>query len=59
MSEFKQGQAVKFTNPRSQVKSGKYIGQINTGAGRGQGIYAQVEVDGKTLKVRPSKLTSA
>lgn len=59
MSEFKAGQAVKFTNPRQQLKTGLYRGEINTGNGRGQGIYAQVEVDGKTLKVRPSKLTAA
>lgn len=59
MSEFKNGQAVKFTNPRQQLKTGLYRGEINTGNGRGQSIYAQVEVDGKTLKVRPSKLTAA
>ncbi|GAB3482221.1 hypothetical protein [Azotobacter salinestris] len=59
MSEFKAGQAVKFTNPRQQVKTGTYRGEINTGIGRGQGIYAQVEVDGKILKVRPSRLSAA
>lgn len=59
MSEFKKGQAVKFTNPRQQVKTGKYVDQVDLGPGRGQGIYAQVEVDGKTLKVRPSKLVAA
>ncbi|CAD5376745.1 conserved hypothetical protein [Pseudomonas sp. OF001] len=59
MSEFKKNQPVKFTNPRGQMKTGKYLGEVNTGAGRGQGVYAQVEVDGKTLKVRPSKLRAA
>ena len=59
MSEFKKNQPVKFTNPRGQLKAGKYLGEVNTGAGRGQGVYAQVEVDGKTLKVRPSKLRAA
>lgn len=59
MSEFTKGQAMKFTNPRGQQKAGKFIDTINLGAGRGQGIYAQVEVDGKTLKVRPSKLVAA
>lgn len=59
MSEFKKGQAVKFTNPRQQEKVGKYLDQVDLGPGRGQGIYAQVEVDGKTLKVRPSKLRAA
>lgn len=59
MSEFKKGQAVKFTNPRKQERIGKYVGQINLGEGRGKGIYAQVEVEGKTLNVRPSKLIAA
>ena len=59
MSNFKKGQAVKFTNPRGQQKAGKFTDTINLGDGRGQGIYAQVEVDGKTLKVRPSKLVAA
>ncbi|MNG20229.1 hypothetical protein D3C84_1044650 [compost metagenome] len=59
MSEFKKGQAVTFTNPRKQERVGKYVGEVDLGAGRGQGIYAQVEVDGKTLKVRPSRLRAA
>lgn len=57
MNEFTKGQAVTFTNPRGQQKAGKYLGTIDLGAGRGQGIYAQVDVDGKTMKVRPSKLS--
>ena len=40
MSEFKKGQAVKFTNPRGQQKAGKFIDTIDLGAGRGQGICA-------------------
>ena len=28
MSEFKKGQAVKFTNVRQQEKTGKYLGQV-------------------------------
>lgn len=59
MSEIKKGQAVKFSNPRGQVKTGKYLGQVNLGEGRGKGLYAEVEVDGKTMKVRPSKLRAA
>lgn len=59
MSDFKKGQKVKFTNPRKQERTGKYVGQINLGEGRGKGVYAQVEVEGKTLNVRPSKLSAA
>lgn len=59
MSNFKKGQAVKFTNPRKQERFGKYVGKINLGEGRGKGVYAQVEVEGKTLNVRPSKLSAA
>ena len=59
MSEFKNGQKVTASLPRGIEKEGKYLGEINLGAGRGQGVYAQVEVDGKTLKVRPSKLRAA
>lgn len=59
MSEFKKGQAVKFTNVRQQEKTGKYLGQVNLGEGRGKGLYAEVEVDGKPLRVRPSKLRAA
>ena len=59
MSEFQKGQAVKFSNPRGQVKAGKYVGQIDRGPGKGKGVYAQVDVDGKTLNVRPAKLSAA
>jgi len=59
MSEFKKGHPVKFANPRGQVKYGKYVGEVNLGPGRGQGLYAQVDVDGAILKVRPSKLQAA
>lgn len=59
MSEFKKGQAVTATLPRGIEKQGKYIGETNLGPGRGQGIYAQVEIDGKTMKVRPSRLRAA
>lgn len=59
MSEFKKGQAVTATLPRGIEKQGKYLGEVNLGAGRGQGVYAQVEVEGKTLEVRPSKLRAA
>lgn len=59
MSEFKKGQAVTATLPRGVEKKGKYLGEVNTGDGRGKGIYAQVEIDGKTMKVRPSKLRAA
>ncbi|MFB8828711.1 hypothetical protein ACE0DR_03650 [Azotobacter sp. CWF10] len=59
MSEFKAGQAVKFTNLKKQLKTGLYRGEINTGNGRGKGIYARIEVDGKILKVRPSRLSAA
>lgn len=59
MSEFQKGQAVKFSNPRGQLRVGKYLGEINRGPGKGKGVYAQVEVDGKPVSVRPSKLTAA
>lgn len=59
MSEFQKGQAVKFSNPRKQEKTGKYLGQTDRGPGKGKGVYAQVEVDGKTLNVRPAKLSAA
>lgn len=59
MSEFKKNQPVKFTNQRGQMKTGKYLGEINRGPGKGKGVYAQVEVDGKPVSVRPSKLRAA
>ena len=55
----KKGQAVTFTNPRGQVRAGKYLGEVNLGPGRGQGVYAEVDVDGKTLRARPSKVRAA
>lgn len=55
----KKGQAVTFTNPRGQVRTGKYLGEVNHGPGKGGGVYAEVEVDGKTLRARPSKVAAA
>jgi len=59
MSNFTNGQAVQFKNPKGQVKKGKYLGEKNLGIGRGKGIYAEVEVDGKVLRTRPSQLSAA
>lgn len=56
MTEMKKGQRVKFTNPRQQERVGTYVGSVDLGAGRGKGIYARVDVEGKTFRVRPSKL---
>jgi hypothetical protein len=59
MSEFKKGQPVKFTNPRGQVRTGKYVGEVDLGPGRGKGVYAEIDIEGKTLRTRPNKLQAA
>lgn len=59
MSSFKKGQAVILTNPRGTEKAGKFIGTKNLGHGRGGGEYLVVDVDGKELKARPSKVRAA
>lgn len=59
MSEFKKGQPVKFTNPRGQVRTGKYVAVIDLGPGRGKGVYAEIDIEGKTLRTRPNKLQAA
>lgn len=58
-STLRKGQAVNFTNPRGQVRRGKYLGTVDHGPGKGGGVYAEVEVDGKILRARPSKVTAA
>ena len=59
MSAFKKGQAVIFTNPHKQDKPGKFVGEIDNGAGKGGGKYLIVEVDGKEMRARPSMVRAA
>ncbi|CAI8795788.1 KOW domain-containing protein [Pseudomonas sp. IT-P12] len=59
MSGFKKGQAVILTNPRGTEKTGKFVGTNNLGHGRGGGEYLVVDVDGKELKARASKVRAA
>lgn len=59
MSGFTKGQAVILTNPRGAEKSGKYLRTENLGHGRGLGLYLVVDVDGKELRARASKVRAA
>lgn len=59
MSGFTKGQAVILTNPRGVDKAGKFVGIKNLGTGRGGGDYLVVEVEGKELKARASKVRAA
>lgn len=59
MSSFKKGQAVIFTNPRKQEKPGKFVSEIDSGAGKGGGKFLVVEVDGKQMRARPSMVRAA
>lgn len=59
MSGFTKGQAVILTNPRGTEKSGKFVETTNLGHRRGSGEYLVVDVDGKQLKARASKVRAA
>ncbi|MGF6394254.1 hypothetical protein [Pseudomonas plecoglossicida] len=59
MSGFTKGQAVIFTNPRGTDKAGKFVRTENLGHGRGGGEYLVVDVDGKEMKGRASKVRAA
>lgn len=59
MSGYKKGQAVILTNPRGTEKPGKFVGTKNLGLGRGGGEYLVVDVDGKEMKARASKVRAA
>ncbi|OUM27993.1 hypothetical protein B8W70_15455 [Pseudomonas sp. 1239] len=59
MSSFKEGQAVILTNPRGTEKVGKYLRTDNLGHGRGMGEYLVVDVAGKELRARASKVRAA
>ena len=59
MSEFTKGQAVILTNPRGTDRKGKYVKTENRGTGRGGGDYLVVDVDGKHLMARASKVRAA
>ncbi|MNJ81413.1 hypothetical protein D3C77_802100 [compost metagenome] len=59
MSAFTKGQSVILTNPRGHEKAGKFLRTNNLGSGRGGGEYLVVDVDGKELKARASKVRAA
>ncbi|PXX71822.1 hypothetical protein SAMN05660489_02415 [Pseudomonas sp. LAMO17WK12:I10] len=59
MSAFTKGQPVILTNPRGTEKAGKFVGVKNLGTGRGGGEYLVVDVDGKEMKARASKVRAA
>jgi hypothetical protein len=59
MSGFTKGQNVILTNPRGTEKAGKYLRTENLGHGRGMGEYLVVDVDGKPLRARASKVRAA
>ncbi|KTT33790.1 hypothetical protein SB18R_03110 [Pseudomonas oryzihabitans] len=59
MSEFKKGQPIIFTNARGQEKHGSYSGLQDRGPGKGGGRYLIVNVDGKDMLARPSKVRAA
>jgi hypothetical protein len=59
MSNFSAGQAVVITNPRGTEKAGKYVGTQDLGSRRGGGLYLVVDVEGKQLRARPSKVRAA
>ena len=59
MSGFTKGQAVIYTNPRGAEKSGKFVRAVDLGHGRGGGEYLVVDVNGKELRGRASKVRAA
>ncbi|HCW0543182.1 hypothetical protein [Pseudomonas aeruginosa] len=56
---FKKGQSAILTNPRGEEKSGKFLRIENLGHRRGGGEYLVVEIAGKELKARASKVKAA
>lgn len=54
---FKKGQSVILTNPRGEEKSGKFLRIENLGHRGGE--YLVVEIAGKELKARASKVKAA
>lgn len=59
MSGFTKGQNVILTNPRGVDKAGKFLRTDNLGHGRGLGLYLVVDVAGKELRARASKVRAA
>ncbi|CAH2606429.1 conserved protein of unknown function (plasmid) [Rhodovastum atsumiense] len=59
MASFRKGQRVSVTRKGKTVE-GKFVGEEDAGAGRGGGIWIEVDLgEGKTTRARPAQVSAA